>query len=206
MPKTVKNFPMSQVTTLQIGGPAKEFVVVKTEKELIQTIKSAKDRRQEFLVIGGGSNLLVSDEGVDKLVIKNEVSGITLHLRNRSHLRGDNQLDSRGHLGGGQNEGGELTVKSGTPLQNLVDFAIQNGLSGLQKLAGIPGTVGGAVYGNAAAYGQTISDHIVEIVILNSFQDLETLTREQCEFAYRDSGFKRNDFIILEIKFKRKTP
>ena len=201
---------MSQITTLKIGGPAKEFVAVKIEDQLIETIRSAKKDGQDFLVIGGGSNLLVSDEGIDKLVIKNEVSGITLHIPNRSHLRGGNQLDSRGHLGGGQNEGGEITVKSGTPLQALVDFAIKNGLSGLQKLTGIPGTVGGAVFGNAAAYGQTISEQITQLVILNPSEAtpeegegrVKNLTKDECEFAYRDSGFKRNGFIILEVTFQ----
>ncbi len=193
---------MSKITTLQIGGPAKEFMIVKTENKLIEAIRSAKKDGKEFLIIGDGSNLLASDEGVNKLVIKNEVSGITLHPPARSHLRGGNQLNSRGHLGGGQN-GVKLTVKSGTLLQDLVDFSIEHGLSGLQKLTGIPGTIGGAVYGNAAAYGQTISDHITNLVILNPTEGrVKNLTKEECQFAYRDSGFKRNGSIILEVIFQ----
>lgn len=170
---------MSNVTTLNIGGPAKDFKVAKSEKELIDFIKA----NQPFLVIGEGSNLLVSDQGVDKLVIKNEVSEIV-------------------------QDGSVVTVKSGTILQNLVDFTISHGLSGLQNLTGIPGTVGGAIYGNAGAYGQTISDHLISVVILdpsvirNEVKDLKTLSKDECNFGYRDSGFKKNGYIILEATFK----
>lgn len=166
---------MSKVTTLSIGGPAKDFVKVKSEEQLINAVEGAKISHQPFMVMGGGSNLLVSDEGVKKLVIKNEVSGIT--------QRGD-----------------EIIVKSGTPLQDLVDFTISHRLLGLQKLTGIPGTVGGAVFGNAGAYGQTIADYIVSVVAFDGHK--KTLSKKDCGFDYRDSRFKRNGLIILEIKFQ----
>src|SRR3989344_6285827 len=215
--KIVTNFPMNKITTLGIGGKAKEFVVVSTEEELIETIKNARSREIGFLVIGGGSNLLVSDEGVDKLVIKNEISGIT--IRNTSD--------------GGPAEGGdfsEVNVKSGAPLQELVDFSISHGLSGLQKLTGIPGTVGGAIYGAAGAYGMEIIDHIVsvktlspnmlasedrdfllsqsEAILRNKKSDRAKqpkvlfLTKKDCDFGYRDSIFKTNKMIILEATFQ----
>lgn len=170
------NFPIHKITTLGIGGPAKKFVRVSSEQELIAAIQYAKENNLEFLVIGGGSNLLVSDGGVDKLIIKNEIVGI-------SHL------------------GGVIKVKSGTTLQDLVDYSISNRLADLQKMTGIPGTVGGAVYGNAGAYGQTIADHLTEVVVYDSDQ-VVTLSKAQCDFNYRDSGFKRNKFTILEIKFQ----
>lgn len=159
---------MSQVTTLKIGGPAKDFRVVNTEQELLNLVKNNPD----FLIIGGGSNLLVSDEGINKLVIQNAISGI-------------------------KQEGKILKVKSGTLLQDLVDYCIEHGLSGLQKLTGIPGTVGGAVYGNAGAYGQTISDNIISVVIPD-----KTLSNLECHFNYRDSIFKKTHDIILEVTFK----
>lgn len=171
----IDHYPLSQVTTLQIGGPAKKFVVVKNPNELIETIKYAKENNLEYLVIGGGSNLLVSDDGVNKLIIKNEITGI-------------------------EHQGNNLKIKSGTILQDLVDYTITQGLSGLHKMTGIPGTVGGAVYGNAGAYGQTISDHITQVIGYDE-KEIVTLTKEQCEFNYRDSIFKRNKFIILEVKF-----
>src|SRR3989344_263389 len=205
--KIVRNYPMSKVTTSGIGGPAKAFSVVKTEEELVETIKFAKEKGMDFVIIGGGSNLLVSDRGVNKLIIKNEVAGITsVHT------------------------GGMLSVKSGTPLQELVDFSISHSLSGLQKLTGIPGTVGGAVYGAVGAYGMEIIDHIVsvktlspnmlasedrdfllsqsEAILRNKKSDRAKqpkvlfLTKKDCDFGYRDSIFKTNKMIILEATFQ----
>ncbi|MBU1031799.1 UDP-N-acetylmuramate dehydrogenase [Patescibacteria group bacterium] len=170
------NYSLKNVTTLGIGGPAKKFVEVLTQEELIKTIKYAKSQNLEYLVIGGGSNLLVSDQGTDCLVIRNKISGIA------------------------QND--VISVKSGTPLQELVDYSIQNNLSGLQKLTGIPGTLGGAIYGNAGAYGQSISDRITQVTVLNpSNLTIEQFNNSDCQFNYRDSIFKRNKFIILETKF-----
>ena len=169
---------MSNVTTLQIGGPTKDFQIVHTEQELLDLIKDNPD----FLIIGGGSNLLVSDKGIDKLVIKNEITEISTSQESEPTC--------------------EVKVKSGTLLQNLVDYSIAHGLSGLQKLTGIPGTVGGAIYGNAGAYGQTISDYITQIVILSEAKNLKIITKNRCQFGYRDSIFKKNKEIILEITFQ----
>lgn len=178
MLKFEDNYPLSKLTTLQIGGPAKKFVIAKTQKELIEAIKYAKDHQIIYLIIGGGSNLLISDEKVDSLVIKNEIQ----------RIKQDNQT---------------LTAKSGTILQHLVDYSIQHGLSGLQRLSGIPGTVGGAVYGNAGAYGQSISDHINKVSALNPGNStIKQLNNSGCQFNYRDSIFKKNNYIILEVTFR----
>lgn len=171
-----ENFSLKNITTLQIGGPARLFTTVTSDKELIETIQYANEHNIPHLVIGGGSNLLVSDEGVNKLIIKNEIEGITKLVR-------------------------FLKVKSGTPLQHLVDYSIAQGLSGLQKLTGIPGSVGGAVFGNAGAYGQTISDYLREVVCFDSSETV-ALQKDECEFEYRDSIFKRNGISILELVFK----
>ncbi len=164
---------MSKITTLQIGGEAKDFQVVHTEQELLDLIKN----NPEFLIIGGGSNLLVSDKGVDKLVIQNKITGIVQNVN-------------------------ILTVKSGTILQNLVDYSIAHGLAGLQKLTGIPGTVGGAVFGSAGAYGQSISDNIISVVVLSERSESKDLSKDECGFGYRDSIFKKNHDIILEVTFQ----
>ncbi len=173
-----QNFPLKDATTLSIGGPAKSFISVKTEPNLKDAIKYTKENSLNFLVIGSGSNLLVSDEGFDGLIIKNEITGIE-------------QYEDT------------LTVKSGTILQELVDYANKNSLEGLQKMTGIPGTVGGAIYGNAGAYGQTISDYIKEVKIYDSGRnEFASMTKDQCIFDYRDSIFKKNHHIILEVKFE----
>lgn len=176
MLKVIENYPLSEITTLQIGGPARYFVSATSQEELIETISFAKKNNTSFLVIGGGSNLLVADEGVNKLIIQNGVEGI-------------------------KKDRNVLVVKSGTVLQNLVDYTIAHGLSGLQKMTGIPGTVGGAIYGNAGAYGQTISDCLVEVTCFDGVEII-TLQKDECRFGYRYSIFKENLYTILEIKFK----
>ena len=165
----------SELTTLQIGGPVKEFYTAETEQELINYVSMALEKKLPYLVIGGGSNLLVSDNGFEGVVIKNQIKG--------RHILGNN-----------------LVVKSGEILQNIVDFANESGFSGLESLAGIPGTIGGAVYGNAGAYGQTISDHLISVKYFNPKEYGESsMLKEDCGFAYRDSVFKKTKNIILEI-------
>lgn len=177
MLKLTDNYSMTNLTTLKIGGPAKKFVAVNTEEGLIEAIAFAEKSQLPYLIIGGGSNLLVSDEEINYLVVKNEISGIEQREQT-------------------------LIVKSGTTLQDLVDYATKHGLSGLQNLAGIPGTVGGAVYGNAGAYGQTISDHILRVITLSEGKNLKTLPKNECKFSYRDSIFKQTKELILEVTFQ----
>ncbi len=174
--QTQKNIDLKNYTTLQIGGPAKQFTIVKSEDELIESITYSKKNNLNFLIIGGGSNLLVSDEGIDSFIIKNEITGI-------------------------QKQGNTLKVKSGTILQDLVDFSIKEGLSGLNKMTGIPGTVGGAVYGNAGAYGQTISDNLTKVIVFDG-EKIKEFSKKDCQFNYRYSIFKQNHFTLLEIHFE----
>lgn len=171
-----ENFPLKDVTTLKIGGLARWFFTAESCEDLIEAIKFAQTQNIDFLVIGGGSNLLISDEGVNKLIIKNEAEGIIKARR-------------------------FLTVKSGAILQHLVDYSIKVGLSGFEKLTGIPGTIGGAVYGNAGAYGQSISDYLREVTTFTG-SEIISLQKDECEFSYRDSIFKKNMWTILSVTFK----
>lgn len=173
-----KNIPLKNYTTLNIGGPALYFIEATSEEELIAAVKFAKEENIPYLIIGNGSNLLVADQGFPGLIIKNSFRGITE----------DKNL---------------ITSQSGTNLEELVNFSLNTGLSGMQKLIGIPGTLGGAIYGNAGAYGQTISDCLEKITCLDP-QNLTQInfTKAQCQFDYRDSIFKRNHFIILSTEFK----
>ena len=170
------NVPMSEHTTLGIGGPSKAMVKVATPEEMAEVVRQAEASDLPYLVIGGGSNLLVADQGVERLVVKNESVGIRA-------------------------EGDVIAVRSGTRLQDLVDYTLAKGWQGLQRLTGIPGTVGGAVYGNAGAYGQTISDFLEEVVCFDGRQVLP-LGKAECHFAYRHSAFKENGFAILEVRFR----
>ncbi len=167
----------SDLTTLKIGGPIKGFVSAKNEEQLLNNLDLVRIKKEPFIVIGGGSNLLVSDQGFNGIVIKNEVTGI-------------------------KKAGLQLTVKGGVILQDLVDYANHYGLSGLESLAGIPGTVGGAIYGNAGAYGQTISDHITSVKSFSiNNSEVTNVDKTACEFSYRYSAFKKSRNVILEALF-----
>src|SRR5579872_6889137 len=120
-----KDFPLNSLTTVRTGGKAKGLIKIKSIEELIEKLNLLKF--DKHLIMGGGSNLIFPDSGYDGIIIKNEIKGIKV-----------------------QNE--TVTVQSGTTLQDLVDFTIKQGLSGIHKLTGIPGTVGGAIYGSAGAY------------------------------------------------------
>ncbi len=174
-PNLQENFPLHTITTVQTGGNAKGLVRVKNEKELLDAIEFLKSENVRFLVVGGLSNLLFQDSGYDGLVVKNEVVGIEENI-------------------------GAVVAQSGTILQDLVDFTIERGLWGLHKMTGIPGTVGGAIYGNAGAYGQTISDFITSVTVSHEGKKLQ-LVKSDCKFAYRQSVFKTTLDLILNTKF-----
>ncbi len=172
----LENISLKKYTTLGIGGSARYFVEVQSTEELEEAVSWAKEKSVNYLVIAGGSNLLISDDGFDGLVIKLTASGIS-------------EID------------GKITVKAGTPLQELVDFTIEHGLDGMSTMTGIPGTVGGAVYGSAGAYGDNIRDFIKEITYFNG-ETVKTITKGDYDTGYRDSIFKRNkNWIIMEVTF-----
>lgn len=166
---------MKNHTTLGIGGPAREFIIIKTGEELVEAIKRARKMELPYIVIGSGSNLLVSDDGFDGVIINNNISGIS-------------------------SEDNQIKVAAGTTLQSFVDYTIVNGLDGMSTMTGIPGTVGGAIYGNAAAYGQAVSDYLEKVYVFDGKNEL-WLTKEECLFDYRDSGFKKTINIIIEAVF-----
>lgn len=166
-----KNVDLAKLTTLEVGGRAKYLVTACTKQEFAKAIGWAKEKNVEWVVIGEGSNLLVSDDGYNGLVIVNKIDLI-------------------------ERDGGKIKVGAGTNLNQLVDYVNAVGLAGMECLAGIPGTVGGAVYGNAGAYGQTISDCLVGVQTLSKLW-----LKSECGFGYRESNFKRNKEVIVEIQF-----
>jgi UDP-N-acetylmuramate dehydrogenase len=170
-----KDIELSSYTTLGIGGPAKYLREVKTQKEIISLIKTCKKNNINYIVIGEGSDLLVSDHGFDGLVIVNKVRRI-------KHKREN------------------FVVQAGTNLQKFIDYVIKNGYQGIEKMSGIPGSVGGAIFGNAGAYGQTISDKITTVKAFDG-KDIKKYEKKACKFDYRESLFKRKRLIILEAEF-----
>lgn len=176
--KFQKNVILNKYTTAGVGGPAKYFYKATSVEKLMEATDFANKQNLPVLILGGGSNLLISDAGFPGVIIKNEIKGII----------GFKQI---------------LKVGAGTLLSEFVNLTVSRGLFGLEKLIGIPGTVGGAIRGNAGAYGSSISDCITKVTAFDpANKKLINLTKRQCKFSYRDSIFKRNNLVILEGHFK----
>lgn len=171
-----ENEPLAQHTTFRIGGPAKYFCSVSNPEELQEAVTWANKKNIEYKVIGGGSNLLISDSGYDGLIIK--------------------------YFGGKIEIAGEtLTAMAGAPLSLVMNESLRAGLAGLEWAAGIPGTIGGAVCNNAGAYGGEISQNFLEAELLQEGK-AKTLTAKDFNFGYRSSGLKEGKIkgALLSIK------
>lgn len=179
--KIKKNISLRDYTTFKIGGEAKFFLKTKNKEELKKAIEWAKEKGLPFFILGGGSNLLVSDKGFKGLVIKIELR----NLKNRSQ---------------------EIFAEAGVKLETLVKVAEKRGLTGLEWAAGIPGTLGGAIRGNAAAFNCSISEIIKEIEVLNTDNlKWQIFKPKDLKFGYRDSFLKkRKNLIISSARLKLK--
>jgi UDP-N-acetylmuramate dehydrogenase len=175
--KVKTNEPLAKHTTFKIGGPADFFVEVKKEGELLKLLKELKSLKLPYLVLGGGSNLLVADEGFRGVVIK--ITNYELRITNCKIIAG-----------------------AGVSLGKLVELAAENSLSGLEFAAGIPGTVGGAVRGNAGAWGEAIGDKVKRVKVLTPEGDFKWIDGSDCQFAYRQSRFKKTNEIIWEVELE----
>jgi UDP-N-acetylmuramate dehydrogenase len=183
--KVLENEPLSRYSTFKIGGPAKYFFIAENIEEIIKSVKAAKELGIKFYVIGGGSNILFADAGFDGLVIK--IKNEKLKIKN---------YNSKFKM---------IEAEAGVTLSRLVEAAMEEGLTGLEWAAGIPGTVGGAVRGNAGAYGHAIGEVVEEVEALQIVNDKLQMTNyknEECKFGYRESVFKHNKDIILKIVLK----
>ena len=187
--KIQENVILAPYTTFRIGGPAKYFFEAKSKEELIQAIEWAKNNRVRYFILGAGSNILISDKGFDGLVIK--VKNEKLKIKN---------YISKFKI---------IEAGAGVRLNKLVEIGLKRGLSGLEWAVGIPGTLGGAVRGNAGAMGHSISEAIksVEVLDTKNKQILETKNFLNCDclFDYRNSVFKHNrNLVILAAKLELK--
>jgi UDP-N-acetylmuramate dehydrogenase len=167
----LRNVPLAGYTRFGIGGPADIFIETDDTNSFIQAFRIARDSGLETVVIGGGSNLVVSDEGF---------RGVVLKLSNRK-MRA---------------EGNSVYVEGGAVLQSLVDFTVDLGLKGLETMTGIPGFVGAAIYGNAGAYGHSIQERVKEVRFFDGAA-ARTFDNAQCEFHYRESTFKKHKEWII---------
>ncbi|MCX6785958.1 MAG: UDP-N-acetylmuramate dehydrogenase [Candidatus Komeilibacteria bacterium] len=167
-----ENEPLANHTTFQIGGPAKVYLEAKSPTELLEILKIIKQRGLKYIMIGGGSNLLVSDAGYDGAVIKT----------NPGELLIENNL---------------ITADAGCTLAGLIMKTLDLGLTGLEFAAGVPGTVGGAIKGNAGTYGEAMDKAVKTVDFINDNLEIETCTGQQCNFAYRHSIFKEHDSWLI---------
>ena len=204
-----KNIPLSKYTSFKIGGHAKYFCAAENKDEIKEALEFAEKNKLEVFILGGGSNLLISDKGFDGLVVKVKSQ--------KSKVKSN-----------------KIICGSGMPLIKLVNESVKNNLTGLEWAAGIPGTIGGAVVNNAGANGKAMSDIVGEVEILDigywilgnppsplyqrgskivpplskevrgiSGLDIKKLNNEECQFKYRDSVFKKEKkYIILSAVLK----
>lgn len=167
-----ENVPLSAMSSFGIGGPADLFFEAGTESELEAAVSLAASEKYPYYVIGGGFNLLFDDAGYRGIIVRNRLDGV-------------------------RREGHRLSVQSGTSLACVLREAIEAGLAGLEFLAGIPGTVGGAVCGNAGAYGWSIGDVLETASLFSASGGIRTVSRAALGFGYRDSALKKGAGIVL---------
>lgn len=171
---------LAPYTTFKIGGPADYFIVVKTIEECVEALRFAHEKQLPFFMLGGGSDILVADEGFRGVVIKNEINSI--------------EIDE---------ERGMVTASAGVRLAQLIMRCARAGLSGLEYAIGVPATVGGAVWANLGARGAQMQDVLVSVdAVRADTLERRTLTQAECRFTYRDSLFKHEQWIIVQATFQ----
>lgn len=175
-----ENVGLAPLTTFKVGGPARFFAEVFNEQYLLDALSFAREDQLPIFVLGGGSNLLISDEGFAGLVIKISFRGIDRH-------------------------GKVVTVNAGEDWDEFVEYCVEFGLAGIECLSGIPGLVGGTPIQNVGAYGQDVSETIVSVRCLDrSDLKIVELSNEDCGFSYRTSIFNtsmRDRYVVLAVTF-----
>ena len=175
-----QNISLKDYTTFKIGGKTKYFTEIKTQNQLIETVRWAKENHLPFFILGNGSNVLFSDQGYRGIIIK---------IKNqRSKIKKNT-----------------ITLDAGVTIGEFLQKCIKNNWVGYEWLAGIPGTIGGAIYGNAGAFGNETKNFIKKVITLNSRNfKIKHYLLSQCKFGYRESIFKKNKEIILAVELKVK--
>jgi UDP-N-acetylmuramate dehydrogenase len=170
--------PLAQHTTLRLGGPARRLAVAHTEADLVDALRGADASGEPVLILGGGSNVVVADEGFDGLVVQ-----VATHGVERSDAR--------------------VTVAAGEPWDDVVEQVVAEGLVGVEALAGIPGLVGATPIQNVGAYGQEVAQTIASVRVLDRRTgEVATMSADACRFTYRHSAFKGgHDHAVLAVTF-----
>jgi len=171
---------LKDYTTFKIGGKAKYFTEIKTQNQLMETLRWAKENHLPFFILGNGSNVLFSDQGYRGIIIK---------IKNQKSKIKNNTI----------------TLDAGVTIGEFLQKCIKNSWVGFEWMAGIPGTIGGAIYGNAGAFGNETKNFVKKVITLNpqNFK-IKHYSFSQCKFGYRESVFKKSKDIIWEAEFKVK--
>src|SRR6266540_834885 len=179
--KVKENISLAPYTSARIGGPADILITAESADELARIIKLLQKQEIDYLILGGGSNVLVSDKGVRGVVVLNRAKGVRFH-------NGDEP---------------SVTVESGVVFSNLANRCASKGFAGLEWAATVPGTIGGAVYGNAGAFGGDMAGNLITAELLTE-DGREKFTAEQLEYGYRTSTLKRGelDAIVLAAELR----
>lgn len=175
--KGVRGEPMAPHTAWRIGGPADYFLSVRTSNDLLEAVIAAREGELPLFVLGGGTNILVADRGMRAVVIENKVS------------------DSRA-------DGTAIIATSGTPMAHLAALSARAGIAGLEFAATIPGTVGGAVYGNSGAFGTETADVLEEIVVAERNGDVRIVEPSALDYRYRQSALQSAPLVVLQATFR----
>ena len=183
--KIIFDEPMKQHTTFKIGGKADEFIKVESEEELEKVLEYAKSKKIKPTIIGNGSNILVTDKGIRGIVIKIDIEEIKIE-------KGKEQVT--------------VTVGAGTKIMKLASKLMKEGITGFEELAGIPGTIGGAIYMNAGAYGKEIKDIVESTKCIDTEGKKYEFTNKEQEFSYRSSIFSKKKMEKLLTQRKEKQP
>ena len=173
-----KDTLLAQYSNYKIGGPAKLFIEAKTREELTQALAEATKLKERVFILGGGNNLLISDKGFDGVVIKVSIGGISVDANN------------------------VVTVGAGVLVSDFLKFCVEQSLDGWQWAGGLPGTIGGAVWGNAGAFGGETKDAIVRVASLRvASLGMNERQKRECGFGYRTSIFKeqQHSYILQNV-------
>ncbi len=168
---------LAPFTTFKIGGPAKYFLRVNSKEQLITAVQEAKDNAVPVFFLGGGSDILIHDNGFPGLVIKIEMNAI--EISNTT-----------------------VRAEAGALINAVIGRAIREGLSGLEFATGVPATIGGAVWANLGSRGSEISKVLTSVTVLTSDLQERVLTNEECAFGYRESIFKHEPYTIIDATFE----
>ena len=175
------NEPMSKYTSFKIGGPAECMVKIKTLEQLKSILKYTNENNINLTIIGNGSNILVSDDGIKGIVVKIEIDNLEIDIQDKKAI---------------------ITVGSGVKLGLLAQKCLKQEITGFEFASGIPGTIGGAIRMNAGAHGSEMKDIVKTVTYVDRNGAVHKIENNQAEFEYRKSLFSHNDYIIVETEIE----